>query len=138
MLSREDSGFVMLKIERGEDILEALDKATRIHGITNGAVQWGIGMFAGVEIGYFNGKEYVKEIFDEPAEIVSFHGSIAHTEPRFHIHTSFAPSDHIVKGGHLFHGVANPLMEIEIQKFSLIRMERKLNEATGLKELDIP
>lgn len=137
MLSREDSGFVMIKVERGENVLDALSKACTIHTITNGAVQWGIGMFAEVEIGFFNGKTYVHETYSEPAEIVSFHGSIASTEPRFHIHTSFAPEDHIVKGGHLFRAIASPLVEIEVQKFASIRIERKLNDATGLKEIDI-
>lgn len=137
MLSREDAGFVMIKVERGENVLEALEKACKIHTITNGAVLWGIGMFAEVEIGFFNGTQYVHETYTDPAEIVSFHGSIANTEPRFHIHTSFAPEDHVVKGGHLFKAITSPLMEIEVQKFNTIRIERKLNEGTGLKEIDI-
>lgn len=137
MLSREENGFVMIKIESGENVLETLEKACKIHNISSGAVQWGIGMFKEIDIGFFNGKEYVREDFPKAAEIVSLHGSIANTEPRFHIHTSFASEDHIVRGGHLFRAIANPLVEIEIQKFSSLKIERKLNTSSGLKEIEI-
>ena len=89
------------------------------------------------DFGYFNGKEYVHKIIETPGEVVSFHGSIASSDPRFHFHASIALMDHGVVGGHLFNAVVSPLMEIQVTRLRGIHLSRKLNEKSGLKEIEI-
>jgi len=137
MMHRRENDTVLVKFEDGEDVLEALDKIAKFYGIESGTVQWGIGMLHDIEVGYWNGKEYEKKKYADRAEIVSFHGSIASSEPRFHIHLSFAVRDHSVHGGHLFSGIVGPLLEIEIHVVNTITISRKLNEKSGLKEIAI-
>lgn len=126
---------VFAKIEKGEDILKELARIVEIDAIKTGEVLWAVGMIRNLQIGYFNGTEYEKETFDDALEVVSFHGSIAENEPVFHIHSSCAARNHSVVGGHLFGGVADPLIEVRIRKFEEIRAIRKDNSVTGLREI---
>lgn len=135
MLMQKDKNEFFVKLERGEDVLDTLTGVLEKNEITSGEVIWGVGMIRKLQVGYFNGKEYEKEIFDKALEVVSFHGSIADNEPRFHIHTSCAGQDHHVVGGHLFGGVADPLLEVRIRKFENIKATRKDNPKTGLREI---
>jgi len=137
MISKEEDDLVFVKLERDDSVMQSLEKACNLHSIRNGLVVWGIGMFRTADFGYFNGKEYMHKVIETPGEVVSFHGSIASSEPRFHLHASIALPDHGVVGGHLFNAVVSPLMEIHIEKLRGITLTRKLNEASGLKEIEI-
>ncbi|MCL4330691.1 MAG: DUF296 domain-containing protein [Candidatus Thermoplasmatota archaeon] len=137
MMHRRENDTIILKVEDGEDVLETLGRIAEFYRVESGTIQWGIGMLHDIEIGYFNGKEYEKKKYDESAEIVSFHGSIAANDPRFHIHTSFAGRDHAVHGGHLFSAKVGPLLEVEIHVVNTIRISREINKKSGLKEISI-
>ena len=137
MMHRRENDTIILKVEDGEDVLETLGRIAEFYRVESGTIQWGIGMLHDIEIGYFNGKEYEKKKYDESAEIVSFHGSIAANDPRFHIHTSFAGRDHAVHGGHLFSAKVGPLVEVEIHVVNTIRISREINKKSGLKEISI-
>lgn len=137
MQVRREGNRIFAKLEKGEDVLEKLGQITMEQNVQNGEILWAVGMIKGLQVGYFNGKEYEKQTFSENLEVVSFHGSIAENEPRFHIHSSCAGKNHGVVGGHFFGGVADPLMEVSISVFEKIRAERKVNPASGLKELSL-
>lgn len=137
MKSKEEDDLVFVKLERDDSVMQSLEKACDLHSIKSGVVVWGIGMFRTADFGYFNGKEYVHKVIEIPGEVVSFHGSIASSEPKFHLHASIALPDHGVIGGHLFNAVVSPLMEIQINKLRGIVLKRRLNEASGLKEIEI-
>lgn len=134
---RREGNRIFAKLEKGEDVLEKLSQIVNDEKILNGEILWAVGMIKGLQVGYFNGKEYEKETFSSNLEVVSFHGSIAENEPRFHIHSSCAGKTHAVVGGHLFGGVADPLLEVSISVFEKIRAERKVNPASGLKEISL-
>ena len=137
MISREEGDLVFVKLQRDDSVVQSLEKLCELHSIKNGLVVWGIGMFSTADFGYFNGKEYMHKIIENPGEVVSFHGSIASSDPRFHFHASIALMDHGVVGGHLFNAVVSPLMEIQVTRLRGIHLSRKLNEKSGLKEIDI-
>ncbi|MEM0155006.1 MAG: DUF296 domain-containing protein [Thermoplasmataceae archaeon] len=137
MMHARENDSVILKIESGEDVFQALEKAVSTYEIGSATIQWGIGTLHDIVVGYFNGREYEKTTYKESAEIVSFHGSIASNDPRFHIHTSFAVRDHSVHGGHLFSAVVAPLLEVEIHVLGTVKLGRKRSEGSGLKELYI-
>jgi|YelNatPaOPRAMG01_1025707.scaffolds.fasta_scaffold00234_10 predicted DNA-binding protein with PD1-like motif len=137
MLHRRENDTIIIKMESGEDVLESLGRIAEFYRIESGTIQWGIGMLHDIEVGYFNGKEYEKQKYVESAEIVSFHGSIASNDPRFHVHLSFAGRDHAVHGGHLFAATVDPLLEVEIHVVSTINISRVINKNSGLKEISI-
>ena len=137
MQVRREGNRIFAKLEKGENVLENLDRIAKEQNVQNGEILWAVGMIKGLQVGYFNGKEYEKETFSDNLEVVSFHGSIAENDPRFHIHSSCAGRNHGVVGGHLFGGVADPLLEVSISVFEKIRAQRKVNPASGLKEIDL-
>ncbi len=137
MLWKKDGNEFILKVERSDDVKESIMEVAKANGIRAGSVLWAVGMIEDLVIGYFNGREYEKEEYKGPLEVVSFHGSIAENEPNLHIHVSVAGKDHNVVGGHLFDGLANPLLEIHLHKFESVKMKRAYNEKSTLKELNI-
>lgn len=132
------SNNIICKFESGEKIEQGLVDIIKRYSIKAGAILWAVGMIENAEIGYLKGGQYQKDIMDQRMEVVSFHGSIAQDEPLYHVHVSLADEKHYVHGGHFFSGIANPLLEIHIQKFDSIVMRRQINEKSGLNELYLP
>lgn len=137
MQMQKEGPEIFAKIEKGEDILKVLTEIVENNEMKTAEIIWSIGMIRNLQVGYFNGKEYEKETFEKSLEVVSFHGSVAENEPRFHIHSSCAGQNHGVVGGHFFGGVADPLLEVRIRKFEKISARREENPASGLKELKL-
>ena len=128
-------GFIILKLDDGEDLMECLRKAMKDFGIGSAFVTMGIGMLKHAEIGYFSGKGYEKKILEEPHEMISLQGSISTMgETVIHLHAGLANRNHQIFGGHLFSAKACVLNEILIKKVD-VRLGRKPNPETGLKEL---
>lgn len=134
---KNDGKDFIIKIEKGEDVKKSIMEVVSSGQIKAGSVLWAVGMIQKMEIGYFNGKEYEKEIYDGPLEVVSFHGSIAENDPELHIHISVAGKDHSVVGGHLFSGLANPLLEVHLSRSEGFGMKRVYNPGSTLKELEL-
>lgn len=134
---KRDGNDFILKLEKSEGIKENILALCQKNDIKAGSILWAVGMIQDLEIGYFNGKEYEKEKYEGPLEVVSFHGSIAENEPHLHIHTSVAGKSHNVVGGHLFEGLANPLLEVHIRKIENATMKRVYSESSTLMELDV-
>ncbi len=137
MISDIEKNYIVVKLEKGDDVGESIIEVLEDYGIYSGLIEFGIGMIRDLEIGYWNGKEYEKAKMPTPGEVVSFHGTVSSNDPRLHIHVSVALKDHIVKGGHLFSGTADPLLEIHILRLEEIVLKRELNKNSGLKELMI-
>jgi predicted DNA-binding protein with PD1-like motif len=114
----------LLKLEKGDNVLESLSTFCLENGVTSGSVIWGIGMIRESVIGYFNGKEYVKEKYSED-------------EPKLHIHVGLAGENHQVVGGHLFSGTADPLLEVHLEILPKGTVHRRLNQNSGLTEFDL-
>ncbi|MBU4032755.1 MAG: DNA-binding protein [Candidatus Thermoplasmatota archaeon] len=136
MQSRETSdGFVVLKLDDGEDVMICLNIAILDHKIESAFIVAGIGMLRDAEIGFFNGGGYEKKLLAEPHELTSLQGSISTLdEVIIHLHCNLADASHRIIGGHLFSAKACVLNEILIKKTD-VRLGRKLNPDTGLKEL---
>lgn len=138
MQSAEENNTVMVKLSDGDDVFRSLEEVARKHGIQSGAIHWAIGMLQDLEIGFFAPAGYEKKVFEGRHELLAFHGSIAmRAEPKFHIHVAVAQGDHTVLGGHLFRAKACMMNEICLERFSKIRLNRKLNPKTTLNELEI-
>jgi len=138
---KEDGqGFIILKLDDGEDLMDSLKGAISQFGITSGHVISGIGMLRDIEIGYFQGKEkgYCLRSLEEPHELVSLQGSISTKEGvTIHLHCSLANSNHEIVGGHLNRATVCVLNEILIRKTDKTVLGRIHNAKTGLKELTV-
>ncbi len=144
MQSAEDQGrvlkgsLVMVKLSDGEDVFSNLQDVARIHKIGSGAILFGIGMLKDFEIGFFGPEGYTKRAYEGRHELLAFHGSIAmRADPKFHIHVAVAAPDHSVLGGHLFRANACVVNEICLARFNTIKLDRKINPATTLPELQV-
>jgi predicted DNA-binding protein with PD1-like motif len=138
MQSAKEKNHVIIKLDDGEDLFEALAKVIDKHEIESCLILSGIGMLRDFEIGFYNGTEYVKERIADPMELLSMHGSIAkEIECRIHIHVGLANNEHKVIGGHLFSAKVCMLNEIVLLKLDEITLKRELNEKSGLLELKV-
>ncbi len=138
MQSAEERDHIVIKLDDDEDLFEALHEIIEKHGIDSALILSGIGMIRDFEIGYYNGNNYITETFNDPMELLSMHGSIAKgKENRIHIHVSLADDEHRVFGGHLMRARVCVLNEIVLLRISELELTRKLNEKSGLMELEI-
>jgi predicted DNA-binding protein with PD1-like motif len=134
--ARREGNAVLLKLSDGEDLFPSLERAAREHGIEDGAVLWGIGMIRDFEIGFFGPKGYDKTVFSDRCELLGLHGSVSlRGDPRIHLHATVGRQDHAAIGGHLFRAKAAVVNEIHLVGFEGIRLNRRFNEKTGLREL---
>ncbi len=127
----------ILRLERGEELVETLLSFCTAHQIRNAVLQ-GIGAGNHVEIGWydFEQKIFIRKIYDEDLELLSLIGNIAPREgvPQFHAHVSLGRKDYSVIGGHLFSlhiwGAGEIVLRNIHQPF-----ERRFDSATGLSLL---
>lgn len=130
-----EGNYYVLKVEDGENLFESLEKFMKTEAISSGVILAGIGMLMEFELGYFDGKDYHKEKYKNPHELVSMKGTIA--DGILHIHASLANERYELIGGHLFSATTFILNEIFIQKLEKVKMRRVKNQKTGLMELVI-
>src|SRR6266516_2495308 len=136
METQQEGNIVVVKLSDGDDLFPSLEAAARKHQIESGSVLWGIGMLQDFEIGYFGPKGYEKAAFRDRHELLGLHGSIAmRGDPKLHLHIALGRPDHTVIGGHLFRAKTAVVNELQIERFDSIRLDRRLNEKTGLREL---
>ena len=134
----QDGGWLVVKLQRGEDVLPSLEGALEDRGVTSGLVLSGIGALERLELGWFDTDEgtYVRRRFEESHELLSLQGSVTlGADPPLHLHATVAGPSYEAVGGHLFAGRVSVLAEIGIHHLSGLRMTRKKNPATGLNEL---
>ncbi|MDD4307945.1 MAG: DNA-binding protein [Thermoplasmata archaeon] len=133
-------GFIILKLEDGEDLMDSLRGAVAQFKICSGSVITGIGMLRDIEIGYYTGKErgYILKNLEKPHELISLQGSISTAgETVIHLHCGLANSNHEIVGGHLNRAKVCVLNEIVLKRLDNVVLGRNLNPATGLKELTV-
>jgi predicted DNA-binding protein with PD1-like motif len=133
-----DNNVIVVKIDHGEDLFEAISSAMDTHGTKAAIILTGIGMLDDFELGYFNGKEYRNEFFAKPKELVGLHGSATTADRKvIHLHAAVAGEDHKVFGGHLQRASVCVVCEITMLKIEGFEMTRVPDPATGLKLLSL-
>lgn len=137
MIIKEGNSTIAIRMVENEDLIESLKTICQHYNVDSAIIIGGVGMFKSLEIGYWNGKEYVKEAIEQTTEIISLSGNIGTTndsdEVVIHLHVSVGLEDYSVIGGHLmnatlFNG------EIFIEKLHNINLLRK-KEESGLMGL---
>ncbi|MFQ5919895.1 MAG: PPC domain-containing DNA-binding protein [Thermoplasmata archaeon] len=140
MQTGQDGRWLVVKLQRGEEVLPSLEGALEARGVTSGLVLSGIGALDGLELGWFDPEagSYVRRRFEGSHELLSLQGSVTlEADPRVHLHATVAGRNHEAIGGHLFEGRVSVLAEIGIQHLQGLRLTRRENPATGLNELAV-
>lgn len=130
----------ILRLERGEEVLEQLVSFASREGISAGVVA-GIGAVEDITLGYFDveEKKYVKENLKGSYEVVSLNGtaSLSSGHPLFHIHAVLADREHRTRGGHLFSARVSVTLEVDFRVLPG-ELKRAEDSFSRLNLLDLP
>ncbi|WP_107763884.1 PPC domain-containing DNA-binding protein [Coprothermobacter proteolyticus] len=137
MTIKEANGIIAVRMHDGDSFTECVKAVAKDCGV-NSAVLHGIGLFKNVELGYFNGHEYVtKSFYQQLMEVISLEGNISVAENGaevvIHAHCVLGLPDYSLIGGHLMDGTFFN-GELFIQKLEGIKLVRR-SEPSGLNGL---
>ena len=134
MKSHKNNNSIYVKMEKGEEIIDSLQKIIKKYDINSGWIN-GIGLINKVRIGSYDvtTKSYDEIDFDDTYELTSFIGNITKKDGKPFIHAHISMSDHLCKafGGHLFYATIGAAGEFIINVTDNI-IDRKFDDDTGL------
>ncbi|MBE5936377.1 MAG: DNA-binding protein [Lachnospiraceae bacterium] len=123
-----------VRLKRGVDLLESIEKFCIQNNIKAGVLLSGVGCVTKARIRDASGVNIVE--VEELLEIVSLMGTVS--EKRCHLHVSFSKEDLSVIGGHLVKGcIINTTCELVIGEMDNYEYDVKFDEETGYDELII-
>ena len=133
----------VLRLERGEEIVQTLTDFCTQKGITN-AVFRAIGAIEKIKMGYYDlpSKKYGWKTYDEAMEVASMTGNVALVEdvPFVHVHavlSGIAPgTENQPVGGHIFEANVAVTLEVHLTAYTEA-ISRVLDEDIGLKLLQL-
>lgn len=129
----------IVRLERGEEVVDTLTRFVRDQGIRAGVIS-GIGAVRNVTLGYFDPdtKEYTNETFEESLEVASLNGSVSMFEEDtiLHLHATLADRHHAARAGHLFSATVSATVEVHISRLPGV-LRRAKDHFTGLNLLDL-
>ena len=137
MQSKENKNIIFIRLFPEESVNKQLTEACKKHNIKTAVVISGIGQLKNAQLGYFKGKgDYSPKTFDRPLEILSLTGNILRQEDEYlpHLHAVLGDENKNTVGGHFIDGEISITGEIVLLKTDL-KINRKLNEETGLKDI---
>lgn len=129
----------VIKIKRGEKIIESLQKFCKAEEIIN-AFFYGLGALDWVKLGEYNvsTKKYHEVEFSKEMELTNITGNVANSQDGIIIHSHATVSDHDMQafGGHLADGRVSGTAEIFLTKLDS-KIAKKYDEETGLKLMEL-
>lgn len=127
----------IVRIDKGEEVIESLNKFIREENVRAGSVT-GIGAADHIEAGLYSTKKkaYDSKTFEGDFEITNFSGNIAtmNGEHYLHMHITFADKNLKAYGGHLNKAIISGACEIVVDVIDAT-IERKLDENVKLNIL---
>ncbi len=129
---------IVLRLEKGEEVIESIKKLCEKEDIKAGSIS-GLGASNEVVVGLFkvDEKKYYSNTFEEDFEITNLTGNISRMngEVYLHIHGTFANAEGKCIGGHLNKAVISATSEIIINKING-NVGRKFSEEIGLNLIE--
>lgn len=139
MKSKRFGTYTVIRIEKNEEIITALQHAIQKAGI-NGGFFYGLGVGKELELGYFDAhkRSYIRKKFHDEYEFTSFVGNVSmlDDEVMIHCHVTITDANFNAFGGHLFRGVVPATLEVVLFPFAE-PLTRKKDDATGLNLLEL-
>ncbi len=126
-----DDGFVVIRLDKGDLVLESIEAACEQHDVDTGAVVSGIGTLSHLHVHYLHTADLEAERSDRNTffeddgcwEISAIQGMIADGTPHLHV-TAWDGETSVA--GHLEEGnVINALGEILIRKIDGLKLTRR-------------
>ena len=140
MKYRHDGYNWLVRLESGDKLHEQLNTLA-VQQKISGAWLSGIGTAAWTELGFYDlsSQKYIWRRFDMPIEITGLHGNLSWDsgQPTLHIHGTFSDAQMQSFGGHVKELEVSGTCEILLHRWYQQGLERKLDEQTGLKLLDL-
>ncbi len=131
--------YVVIRLEKDEEIVTALKEALQRAGIEGGFF-YGLGVGKDLQLGYFDAveKNYIRKDFAGEYEFTNLSGniSIADGQIMVHCHVTITDNEFQAFGGHLFEGLVPATLEIIVFPFSK-PLTRSQDKTTGLNLLDL-
>jgi len=140
MQSLKIESAIIIKLEKGEEVVSTLREWANAHQIRSGSF-YAIGALSRALLGYFDpqARDYIKIPVENQVEVVSMLGNLAIGEdksPILHIHAVLSSAAGHTIGGHLFEGIVNPTLEVTFFPFPEPLLRRH-DPDTGLKLLSL-
>jgi hypothetical protein len=135
MFAKRIDHYYLIRLEKGEEIIETLTNFCRQNKIFSGYIQ-GLGAVLDAELALYSlsQKKYFTKIFQGDYEIINLFGTIS--EPKLHLHLTLGDQEMRTFGGHLKKGIVSVLAEIILVPGSLT-IKRKMNLEIGQEVLDL-
>jgi len=138
MEAKKFANTYVLRIDKGEEVVETIKKFCKKEAITLGSIS-GLGATNNATIGLFDiaKKQYFSRTLSEDLEITALVGNISQKdgEVYLHLHATLADKNQNCFGGHLNSCVISATGEIIITSIEGI-VGRKFDEDTGLNLMD--
>lgn len=119
IFSKLGSSRFVLRLEKGDDIVQTLRKFAADHRIRAGFFE-GIGSLNKAKLGHydFQTKTYKHETFEDDLEIITLSGNIAIMDKQVipHAHATLGRRDFSVIGGHLDEDSIANMVEISLER----------------------
>lgn len=135
---RRFDNTIVLRLEKGEEVIESINKLCIKESIKAGTIA-GLGATNDIVIGLFkvDEKKYYSTSYNEDFEITNLTGNISvmNNEPYLHIHGTFGKADGTCVGGHLNKAVISATSEIFITVIDG-NIGRKFDENIGLNLIE--
>ncbi len=126
---------VVGRLERGDDLLQALTGVCRAEGVRLGRVE-ALGAVERARLGFYDQRERVYRYWevDEPLEILALVGNVSLRDGQPMVHAHVTLGDHAGRalGGHLVEGTRVFACEYALEVLEGADLHRGLDEATGL------
>jgi predicted DNA-binding protein with PD1-like motif len=139
MQYKQHDATYFVYLEKGEPVVDMLTNFCKEHNILNGYIS-GIGAMNNIELGAYdsNTKEYIKKVFKEDHELITYQGNIMllNDEPFIHAHITIGNHDMEIFGGHLFSMNVAVVGEFIIHKIGG-NSKRTFNDDIGLATWDL-
>jgi len=139
MLYKKTNQKYIIKLTRGEKVLEELTKFCEIEGIKFGVLR-AIGAVRGAELGYYDldNKKYSYKKMDGDYEIASLTGNVAYLDnkPFIHAHVVLSDANFQCFGGHLKEAAVGAVCEVFLEPLEG-KVTRKMDEEIGLNLMDL-
>lgn len=140
MTYRFDGFNWLVRLQKGDLLMKSLSQVAKEENMV-GAWVMGLGAASWAELGYYDLKDqqYRWKKLDRTLEITSLQGNIGWEggEPAIHIHGSFSDENMQAFGGHVKELEAAGTVEMLLHRWYSDKIQRKPDEQTGLKLLDI-
>lgn len=139
MVSKELNTGYLVRLEKGEELVEQLTEFVKSNDIQAGWIS-GLGGVLNVRLGYYHlkRKKYVFRHVKDVVELISLTGNIARIgdEPALHLHGVVSDRNNKAHGGHIKELIVGGTVEIKIETFK-DPLTRKQDEEIGLPLLDL-